>query len=203
MTHPMIQVLGDSAKHSGAARDHTQARLLRDVLPLHARSRTSGAVNLSEPHFQIQRSDWARPCSDVQGWTNFFGHRCSDYLKHEWCRDGTITNASQRGGSLNGWPERACCACGRGNGAWNPKVQHLFFYSTHAIDETDLPLLRRYNTDATHNPILEFWLLIFASVEEPASASGDATLATHKRHQVHFTCSLTLCIQQVHLIIFP
>jgi len=68
-------------------------------------------------------------CKNEPGWRNPFGRGCDDYARRVtpaaagegglvaggWCEGGRLKpEAAWAGGSQYGWPERHCCACGRG-----------------------------------------------------------------------------------------
>ena len=68
-------------------------------------------------------------CEDEPGWRNPYGRGCEDYARRVtpaaageggvvaggWCEGGRLKpEAAWAGGSQYGWPERHCCACGRG-----------------------------------------------------------------------------------------
>ena len=68
-------------------------------------------------------------CEDERGWRNPYGRGCDDYARRVapaaagegalvaggWCEGGRLKpEAAWAGGSQYGWPERHCCACGRG-----------------------------------------------------------------------------------------
>ena len=76
----------------------------------------------------------AANCSDTPHWSNPFGKSCADYatpvppsrqgrpephgfgLTGGWCEAGRLKEEARwAGGAAHGWPERHCCACGRGS----------------------------------------------------------------------------------------
>ena len=68
-------------------------------------------------------------CTDAPGWRNPYGRGCRDYARRApasaegdsspaaggWCEGGRLKSSSRwAGGARYDWPERHCCACGRG-----------------------------------------------------------------------------------------
>ncbi len=92
-------------------RDHADLRVTAEYL----RSKLRPALELAS-------------CRDADGWKNPFGKTCADYstptpptpnrVRHfsgGWCEGGDFKpGARWAGGEKFSWPERACCACGRG-----------------------------------------------------------------------------------------
>ena len=51
-------------------------------------------------------------CVDVPRWANFRQDTCAKYASTGLCAGGRVVDANASG-SVFGYPERACCACGR------------------------------------------------------------------------------------------
>ena len=64
------------------------------------------------------------------------------------CADGQLLDASA-GGSVYGYPERACCACGRRAAPRAAsEARDLLFFATHAVDDTDAHIWAHFQRDA-------------------------------------------------------
>lgn len=80
------------------------------------------------------------------------------------CFEGRL---SRDGGSVFGWPERACCVCGRAgwlrsNAAREAEaVRQVVFIATHAVDEQDAVILQHYAKSVRQMPDVALWLLLF------------------------------------------
>ena len=78
-------------------------------------SRSSSAHTHARIHTRTYGHAGTR-CTDTVGWVNPAGHPCSDYeTKKSWCKNGrAIPGQEWTLGEKWGYPERHCCACGKG-----------------------------------------------------------------------------------------
>lgn len=125
----------------------------------------STSVSLRGPTAGGRLVSESSSCVDVPGWSNLRDHSCSDYAANGWCTAGRQV---QQGGSIFGWPERACCVCGRAEwlSSQNRRraiaVEQVVFVATHAVDASDAVLLRHYSDVLRPLVKVEGWLLLYA-----------------------------------------
>lgn len=130
------------------------------------------------------------PCVDAPGWRNFRGDSCHAYSIQQRCLDGHLLSD---GGSIYGWPQRACCACGRA--LWLQSeaahslsaVRQAIFIATHAVDETDSIILRHYANSLKQLPEATLWLLLFAG-------SQDAGAKATEQYRWQLVHGLPVCV---------
>mgnify|MGYP006146508961 CR=1 FL=1 len=128
------------------------------------------------------------PCVSASDWVNFRGDNCAAYVSQGWCSAGII-QLSEFTGSIFGWPERACCACGRQSWLRSTAakeasaVEHAFFSATHALDATDASLLRYYESNLRALPHVTAWLLVFAGDEQSADPVVSGLVANQRSWQ--------------------
>ena len=105
--------------------------------------------------------DHANLCADSSGWRNFWGDTCLTYEQYGWCRGGSVSNTSLSG-SLYGFPERACCACGRHEEQQQNPVDQIICLAVHELPAIDLRLLRHYRRELLAIHDVEMWVLFYA-----------------------------------------
>ena len=114
-------------------------------------------------------------CVDVPRWANFRQDTCAKYASKGLCAGGRVVDANASG-SVFGYPERACCACGRSETMRRAEandrvssVDQIVLLATHVVDRVDARIWGEYYAPGIRRslPQTELWLLAYHETAWP------------------------------------